>query len=286
MVCAKQHIRQMRGDTRSHLMLAEDDQYYVVKFSNNPQHRRVLINELVCYELLDYLGLPTPSWRVVEVPQTLIAADPDLCINRGEPCAAGLHFGSRYVVDPARQAVYDYLPAILRKDLVNRATFLGMLAFDKWINNTDCRQAAFHRGRASRWLLPDSKHSAAARSLVYGATFIDHGLAFNGGDWRFTDGPFQGLCADRTVYGDVQGIESFEPWLGKIESLHSGILESAYTKIPKGWYNNESDALERLLEQLYSRRRNTSSLLREARSADPSSFRNWTRLAFAATGRR
>jgi hypothetical protein len=246
----------------------------------------VLINELVCYELLDYLGLPTPGWRVVEVPRTLIDADPEMCINRGEPCAAGPHFGSRYVVDPTQQAVYDYLPAILRKDLVNRTTYLGILAFDKWINNTDCRQAVFHRGRASRWLLADSEHSAAARSLVYGATFIDHSLAFNGGDWCFTDAPLQGLCADRTVYGDVQGLGSFEPWLGKIESLPSGVLDSAYKKIPKDWYDNESDALERLLEQLYSRRRKTPSLLLEARSADASSFRNWTRLAFTATGGR
>ncbi len=286
MVRAKQHIRQMRGDTRSHLMLAHDDRYYVVKFSNNPQHRRVLVNEALCYELLEYLGLPTPGWRVIEVPQTLIAADPELCINRGEPCAAGLHFGSRYVVNPTQQAVYDYLPAGLREDLINRRTFLGMLVFDKWINNADCRQAVFHRARASRWLLADSEHSAPAKSLVYGATFIDHSLAFNGGDWRFTDAPLQGLCAERGVYSDVQCFGSFEPWLGKIESLPSSVLDSAYSKIPKDWYNHDSNALERLLEQLYNRRRSTPSLLREARSADPNSFRNWTSQSFTATAGR
>jgi hypothetical protein len=122
-------------------------------------------------------------------------------------------------VNPTQQAVYDYLPAVLREDLINRKTFLGMLAFDKWINNTDSRQAVFHRGRASHWLLADSERSAAARSLVYGATFIDHSLAFNGGDWRFTDAPLQGLCADRAVYADVQGFGSFEPWLSMIENL-------------------------------------------------------------------
>lgn len=263
-------------------MLADDDQYYVVKFSNNPQHRRVLTNEAICYELLEYLGLPTPGWRAVEVPQALIDADPELCITRGEPCAAGLHFGSCYVVDPNQQAVYDYLPAVLHKDVVNRKTFLGMLAFDKWINNSDCRQAVFHRGSASRWL----HQAASARALVYGATFIDHSLAFNGGDWRFTDAPLQGMCADRAVYAEVQGLGSFEPWLGKIENLPSSVLDSAYAKIPKDWYSHESHALEGLLEQLYGRRRNTVSLLRQARSADPNSFRNWTRLSFSAAGGR
>lgn len=286
MVCATQHIRQMRGETRSHLMLAEDDHYYVVKFSNNPQHRRVLINELVCCEILAYLGLPTPSWSGIVVPQTLIDADPGLCINRGEPCASGIHFGSRFVVDPTRQTVYDYLPAALRRDLVNRTMFLGMLAFDKWINNTDFRQAVFHQGRASRWLAADSPPSAAAGALVYGATFIDHSSAFNAGDWRFTDAPLQGFCADRAVYAQAQSLGSFEPWLGKIESLPSSVLDSARAKVPSDWCGNESDALERLLEQLYNRRCKTSGLLRQARSADPSSFRNWTGLAFSATGGR
>ena len=59
-VIARQHIKRMRGGANSHLMLAGGD-YYVVKFRNNPQHPRVLVNELICYVLLKYLQLDRKS---------------------------------------------------------------------------------------------------------------------------------------------------------------------------------------------------------------------------------
>jgi hypothetical protein len=37
-------IRKMRGGAQAHLMQASDGGYYVVKFRNNPQHRRILVN--------------------------------------------------------------------------------------------------------------------------------------------------------------------------------------------------------------------------------------------------
>jgi hypothetical protein len=43
-VIAIQQIRRMRGGAQSHLMLASDNNLYVVKFRNNPQHERVLAN--------------------------------------------------------------------------------------------------------------------------------------------------------------------------------------------------------------------------------------------------
>ena len=43
---AVQHVCRMRGGAQSHLMLGADENLYVVKFQNNPQHLRVLANEL------------------------------------------------------------------------------------------------------------------------------------------------------------------------------------------------------------------------------------------------
>jgi hypothetical protein len=71
----RQHIRRMQGGANAHLLLADDDHNYVIKFSNNPQHKRVLVNELISYVLLDYLSLPSPGWQVIEVPRELIEAD-------------------------------------------------------------------------------------------------------------------------------------------------------------------------------------------------------------------
>jgi len=47
----------MRGGAQSHLMRCDDGFYYVVKFQNNPQHRRILVNELLGTRLAARLGV-------------------------------------------------------------------------------------------------------------------------------------------------------------------------------------------------------------------------------------
>jgi len=42
----------MRGGAQAHLLQADDDYWYVVKFRNNPQHRRILVNELLSATIL------------------------------------------------------------------------------------------------------------------------------------------------------------------------------------------------------------------------------------------
>jgi hypothetical protein len=57
-------------------MRCSDDNYYVVKFQNNPQHRRVLVNELLGTRLASRLGLPTESSEFTAVTDVhLIAED-------------------------------------------------------------------------------------------------------------------------------------------------------------------------------------------------------------------
>src|SRR6476469_3912617 len=58
---AVRHVRKMRGGAQSHLLQADDGQWYVVKFRNNPQHRRILINELVSSVRLASLKISAPA---------------------------------------------------------------------------------------------------------------------------------------------------------------------------------------------------------------------------------
>src|ERR1700682_5266658 len=46
-VPATRLIHKMRGATQAHLVMADDHHSYVVKFKNNPQHLRILVNELI-----------------------------------------------------------------------------------------------------------------------------------------------------------------------------------------------------------------------------------------------
>ncbi len=280
-VKARQHFKRMRGGANAQLMLADDDRSYVVKFRNNPQHQRILVNELVAGVVLDYLGLPSCAWEIVDVPERLIRETPELYLEFGKERRApeaGLHFGSRYPVDPFRQAVYDYVPISLLKVLANLRSFAGMLAFDKWASNANGRQAVFFRAPAKEWA-PDDLFPAGAPSpgsLVYVVNFIDHGFAFNAQHWDFSDSPEIGLYPRREVYEHVTGFDDFEPWLTRIAELPAQVLDDAYGQTPPHWYDSQVDHLEALLETLYRRRSSAPDLLRKAKQARRDPFPNWT----------
>jgi len=80
---AVRHIRKMRGGAQSHLLEADDGNYYVVKFRNNPQHRRILINELLSAVLLDYLRISTPETALLHVDSAFLANHPDVHLTLG-----------------------------------------------------------------------------------------------------------------------------------------------------------------------------------------------------------
>src|ERR1700757_1736928 len=146
-----EQIRRMRGGAQSHLMRCSDGQYYVVKFQNNPQHRRILVNELLGTRLAGRLGLPTAPVEVVEVGAELIRLTPELYIELPRsrtPCAAGLQFGSRYPGDPREMTLHDFLPDEKLREVKNLHDFAGMLVFDKWACNTNGRQTVFFEDTA------------------------------------------------------------------------------------------------------------------------------------------
>ena len=69
---AVQHVRRMRGGAQSHLMRCADGHHYVVKFPNNPQHPRVLVNDWLGTRLRELIlsfknspRNPFPNWREV-----------------------------------------------------------------------------------------------------------------------------------------------------------------------------------------------------------------------------
>ena len=93
----------MRGASQPQLLRCEDGASYVVKFQNNPQHVRVLANEMLAGRLALLIGLPVPVPAFVEVPHELIQGNPALKLEIGarrEPCIPGLHFGSRFPAAP------------------------------------------------------------------------------------------------------------------------------------------------------------------------------------------
>lgn len=261
----------MRGGAQSHLMRAADGNFYVVKFKNNPQHRRVLANELLATRLAERVGLTVPQPEIVEVAEWLVEHTPELRMQvagKDMACEAGLQFGARYVGDPLAGHVLDYLPEEQLAGVKNRMQFAGMLALDKWTCNCNGRQAVFSR---------------IGKDRRYTATFIDQGYCFNAGEWTFPDSPLRGVYGRNIVYAGVTSFGSFEPWLSRIEEMEKETIAKTAEDIPPDWGASWAE-LEQLVEALCKRRERVRELLLAFRDSTRNPFPNWTERTFAAAG--
>jgi HipA-like kinase len=266
-VLAVEIIRRMRGGSQPFLMRCDDGHTYVVKFRNNPQHVRILANEALAARLAALVGLPVPARAFVEVPPRLISGNPMLKFEVGgreEPCAAGLQFGSRFPGAPSRTLVVDFLPdRLLRRVSKLAPIFPGAYVLDKWTCNCDGRQVIFHR-------------SIDQGGSTYSATLIDHGFCFNDGEWNFPDSPIRSLYPRRLVYESVQGLQSFEPYLSRIENIGVTELEQAVGEVPQEWCGDDAQRLQQLAERLYERRRRLRQLIVDAKDSRLRPFPNWS----------
>ena len=180
-ISAVQHLRPLRGGAQSHLLRASDGNCYVTKFQNNPQHVRVLANEMLATRLGLALGLPMPKVEIIDVSAWLIEHTEELRIRlagHSIPCRSGKQLGSLYTGCPGMTS--DYLPQELLGKVRNVADFARVLVLDKWTCNAD--------GRLFTRRTP--------RSRRYDATFIDQGYCFNASEWTFPDYPLRGVYAN------------------------------------------------------------------------------------------
>jgi hypothetical protein len=265
-VQALEFVRRMRGASQPWLVRCEDGDNYVVKFQNNPQHARVLANEMLASRLAQLVHLPVAAAAFVEVSGSLIGSNPQLAFDLGErrePISPGLQFGSRFPGPPGQTLVADFLPdRLLRRVKDLSAVFLGAFVFDKWTCNCDGRQVIFHR-------------PADDEGTSYSVAMIDQGFCFNDGDWTFPDSPIRGIYPRRLVYENVRGVESFEPVLSRIENVTAGELEECTQGIPTKWCEPDPGQLAWLMEALYARRRALRQAIIDAKNSSLRPFPNW-----------
>ncbi len=258
----------MRGGAQSQLMLGADGKLWVVKFQNNPQHLRVLANELIATRLAAAAGLTVPATDVVEVTEWLIANTSEMYVEVGrgqrERCSAGLQFGSHFAGGLMPGQVVDYLPEQQMLELRNLGEFAGMLVIDKWTGNCNGRQAVFER---------------RARERKYRAVFIDQGFCFNAGEWTFPDSPLRGIYPRNLVYAHVTGWESFEPWISRVEAMDGGTLWAIAEAVPPEWYGGDTNVIEGLIERVLERRGRVRELIAAFRDSDRKPFPKWAESA-------
>jgi hypothetical protein len=272
---ARRHLRKMRGGAQAHLLEAEDGHHYVVKFLNNPQHRRILVNELVGSCFLRYLQIAAPEPAIISISREFLRENPEACIQLGSrtvPVQTGWHFGSRYPGDPARLAVYDFLPDALLPQVANLKHFVGALVVDKWLANADARQTIYFRARLGEWAAASGAHP---RKVGFLAQMIDHGFVFNGPHWEYRDAPLDGLAPRPLVYESVKSWDDFQPWLDQVTHFPEAVADQARKQAPPSWVEGDAAALDDLLELLMRRRRRVPDLLSACRRSRPGLFPNW-----------
>jgi hypothetical protein len=241
----------------------------VVKFTNNPQHLRTLVNEIIATLCANQIGITTPELCLVHIDQSFATnhAD-DLKIetrHRSVPVQAGIHLGSchpRTVEGPA--VVHDYMPSALHHHVTNLEEFVGVFVLDKWMANSDGRQAIFVSLKE-----PDQK------SARYQVQMIDHGFSLGGSSWRFADAPLAGRYLNQTVYSAVTSLADFEPWIGRIRAIDESFIKLIRRHIPQAWIAGEIRQLTVLLERLISRKAKLISLIEDVRDCDSNPFSNW-----------
>ncbi len=271
-VRARRWLRRMRGGSQPHLIEADDGHFYVVKPKDNPQHRRVLVNEWIAAAFLRFLQIAGPEVAVVRIDQEFLASHPEVGVQRGqrlEPISTGCHFGSRMPGDPAQMAFFDTLPNVLMAKVANLRDLAGLLVFDRWIANADYRQMVFFRAQVAE------PGTVRPGFLMWA---IDHGFAFQGPGWNLKTGGRQGLHHANPLYESLQDWEQLEPWLTRIESFPEEVADQALSSLPREWLGGGDEAeLEALLAQLFRARARIRHTIGDMLRAEASLFPNWPR---------
>jgi hypothetical protein len=263
---ASRFVRKMSGGAQGHLIESANGDTYVVKFTNNPQHLRIVINEWITSTIFRHLCISTPDAAVVNISREFIRDNPGVYMelhSRRVLPTFGSHFGSRFAGESGQIRVYSHLPNATLESVANLSDFCGVFVADKWLGNTDYRQAIFTR-------TPGVCHP-----FSFVVQMIDNGQMFDGGNWRFEDSPIR-----RPYYGSVfqhvNGIAAFEPWLAAVASFPQSVLEDAFQEMPPSWRSGDTEAaFEKLLGLLMRRRERVTDWIHECHARSSNPFPNW-----------
>jgi hypothetical protein len=244
-------FQRMRGGSQAHLVKA-NSRFYVAKFAGNPQGNRTLVNERIADCLAQKIG--------ISVAPTALLRLSDRAVNRSQltfqvgsssvPVEPGIHLGSLCPASPTSTRIYDILPLSLLPKVTNLYHLGSIYAFDRWLAQTDKRQAVFVRERAS------------ARELRFHMYLVDHGFSFGGSEWQFRDSPRFGRYIDGRVYHLLDMPQLCGKAIERITSLSEADIYDAVCTVPDEWIStNDRAPLLRVVEQLDRRRRTLSALV-------------------------
>jgi hypothetical protein len=218
------------GGSEAHL-LTTDGGSHVVKARNNPQGVMVLANELIGALCLDWLGVQHPQPAIVDVPQSLIDANPSMVFSNGTAWMASHSFGSEYWQSDPQGAVAPEL-------IVNLNDVAGTVALDTWLKQHDSRQ---YRVR-----------SAAEIPGKYDFIPVDQGHCIGNPDWR--PETLQASSPPAAASTPVPGIRllHIRSFIARLRQFEQQVARHVSSQVPDEWLKDpvaDKAALETYLVQ-------------------------------------
>jgi hypothetical protein len=237
-------IKSMRGGSRSLLILDQRGVAWVVKFSGNPQHRNLILNEHLAGGVASLLKLTVPASAPIWISEQL-ASEIQLSVPKHDGIyVAGLHFASRYVGGLMPGLVVNMLPGDSMAKVTNIDELAGIKVLDLWLQNTDERQAVLAR----KW-----------SSKSYRAYWIDFGNCFGRTRWNADNHWLTRHVLETTPCW--LDLADYEPWIQRIEQLSFADLMSVFNTVPESWRRGREADLDGLAQFVDASRWRVRSLI-------------------------
>jgi hypothetical protein len=239
-----------RGMTLPQLFMVEGVGKCLVKFQQNPQGDRVLINEWIGLRLAQLLGIDCPAFGIVDVdefalPEGGLEVKSPLYPEDSFLFRAGLHFYCK-LLEPITDLHFtdDAAPLGIA---TNPEIMAGVVLLDLLIGNKD-------RTPSNPNLI---LHREANRQRV---KLIDMSSAFGTANWVLgnlqqpslppLENPLPYSNLPKGLLETVQPLTDFPPFLAKLTALGVADFEEILSGIPPSWglHNSERQALLNYLE--------------------------------------
>jgi hypothetical protein len=230
------------GGSQPHVLGASDGNDYLVKFKNNPQGTRVLVNEYVVNELISKLGFEGGRGQIVSADAFFLSNQPNL-----KNLDAGLQFASPY------HQHHDNFSDTLLDRMKNRDKLPQVPILDTFICNVD-------RASGNLLIVFDDPTKLDCRFVL-----IDHGHAFGGPDWD--EHKLKTLQNSTNSFANIINLSNiprkmgvFEPFLLQLEALTPEDIEAIINTVPIDWGLHSADR-KALLDFLVARKASVRQII-------------------------
>lgn len=253
----------MRGGSASLLVCDTQADLWVTKFEKNPQHFRVVQNELLATHIARTIGLTVPETTIIDVTHSTLTDWRSVNGGRTRPrltYECGLQFGSRYVAPIARGPSVTFVTSRDWSRVTNAQERVGVLLLDLWLCNTDGRQAVF---------------SEAEEEDKLKAFWIDFGHAFGEALWQLEQAPLWRIVNPHPALATLKGWSDVNTWTSRIAAFSLNSLYELFLSMPACWRSGLEADFDDLLVNLEHRRSKLEAIFRDVVSVNTSTFLSW-----------